>query len=98
MGYACSASFMTVSAISRVVAGLAADDLDVGGVGGQPGDELVMAVGGRRGAERALDLEDGAALAAEDRVGDVFGGGLADELVVRADVLRDRDRRRLGPS
>ena len=77
--------------ITGVVAGLAADHLDVRRVVRQPGDELVVAIGGDRRPERALDLEHRAALSTQDRVGDVLGCGSGDELVVRTDVLRDRD-------
>ena len=38
----------------------------------QPGDELVVAVGGGRRAQDALDLEHLAAVATEDRLGDVL--------------------------
>ena len=39
----------------------------------EPGDEVVVAVGGRRRPEDALDLDDVARLAAEHRLGDVLG-------------------------
>ncbi len=76
--------------LALVVAIDAVDDLDLGVVVGQPLDEVVVAVGRRRRALGPLDLDDLAAVAAQDRLGDVLRGRSADELVVGADVLGDR--------